>query len=529
MAGQWPWREAQAGAEAAAAADTPPAEQELLPSPPGSMEGNFSYKQLRRMPVEVLERELRLRQLPVSPRRDQLASRMYSALVKEGRALNTVESAESDEELVAQMRSVWLFDCGEDTQRHLLRNAAVGWSRIDRIFISSLTPDAVLGLPGMLCTISASREKGHEAADVPVHVYGPPGLVDFVNTMLSISRTYIELPILLHELTARPPAGAAAAGEPVQVNKRARLYGVQLPPDQLNPEGYYDGEIRTMLARHTRKRQGSRVDLRAGTLPLTLPPPGDPGTAPRLAVADMCWTVRCDHEWIVRALPLKSRTPCFGFFLQEADRRGRGAGKLYADVAERLGIPPGDAFTRLKLGESVTTPAGDLIRPHQVVGPARPGRRVAVLPPALGHGPLVAHVLRSAGVPPEGAPPPPPADLVVAALEPAGAGAAGAAAAALGARELILYQHAAWYPHTPEAGDPTHTLAVVEEARRAFGREEVSLAGSFFCHEFRRSESDPPPELAAAAAEAVAWLAAQRDGDQQQQQQQGGEGRQHQS
>jgi ribonuclease Z len=52
--------------------------------------------------------------------------------------------------------------------------------QMDRIFISSMSSDAVLGLPGMLCTMSSSREKGLEAADTPVHLYGPPGLVDFV-------------------------------------------------------------------------------------------------------------------------------------------------------------------------------------------------------------------------------------------------------------------------------------------------------------------------------------------------------------
>ena len=32
----------------------------------------------------------------------------------------------------------------------------------------------------MLCTISAAREKGYETADEPVHIYGPPGLADYI-------------------------------------------------------------------------------------------------------------------------------------------------------------------------------------------------------------------------------------------------------------------------------------------------------------------------------------------------------------
>lgn len=52
--------------------------------------------------------------------------------------------------------------------------------QIDRVFVSSMSTECVLGLPGMLCTLSAARAKGHENADTPLHVYGPPGLVDFI-------------------------------------------------------------------------------------------------------------------------------------------------------------------------------------------------------------------------------------------------------------------------------------------------------------------------------------------------------------
>ena len=52
--------------------------------------------------------------------------------------------------------------------------------KLERIHISSMQPECVLGLPGMLCTISAARAKGHESADTPLHIYGPPGLAEYV-------------------------------------------------------------------------------------------------------------------------------------------------------------------------------------------------------------------------------------------------------------------------------------------------------------------------------------------------------------
>lgn len=81
---------------------------------------------------------------------------------------------------VRTLQSVWLFDCGEDTQRALIGHPLLDWKRIERIFLGSVSTDSILGLPGMLCTLSGSRERGHENADFPIHVYGPPGTVQFV-------------------------------------------------------------------------------------------------------------------------------------------------------------------------------------------------------------------------------------------------------------------------------------------------------------------------------------------------------------
>jgi ribonuclease Z len=61
-----------------------------------------------------------------------------------------------------------LFDCGEGTQRQLLRST--GLIELEEIFITHFHADHVLGLPGMLKTFSL---RGRER---PLTVYGPPGL-----------------------------------------------------------------------------------------------------------------------------------------------------------------------------------------------------------------------------------------------------------------------------------------------------------------------------------------------------------------
>src|SRR5215212_4406568 len=61
-----------------------------------------------------------------------------------------------------------LVDCGEGTQRQLLRS--VGLADLDDVFITHFHLDHWLGLPGLVKTFSL---RGRER---PLTVYGPPGL-----------------------------------------------------------------------------------------------------------------------------------------------------------------------------------------------------------------------------------------------------------------------------------------------------------------------------------------------------------------
>ena len=73
------------------------------------------------------------------------------------------------------------------------------------------------------------------------------------------------------------PQGEDWAPATDQVHRRARLYRVLLPPDQLNPRGHYDAALSAMYERATRKkRQSPGGDSRLGSLPLSLPQPGAP-------------------------------------------------------------------------------------------------------------------------------------------------------------------------------------------------------------------------------------------------------------
>jgi ribonuclease Z len=68
-----------------------------------------------------------------------------------------------------------LFDCGEGTQRQMLRS--IGLLEIEAVFLTHFHADHWLGLPGMLKSL-ALRERTE-----PLTVYGPPGLSELMGVM----------------------------------------------------------------------------------------------------------------------------------------------------------------------------------------------------------------------------------------------------------------------------------------------------------------------------------------------------------
>jgi ribonuclease Z len=69
-----------------------------------------------------------------------------------------------------------LFDCAEGTQRQLMRST-IGLPDLEEIFFTHFHADHYLGLPGMLKTF-ALRQR-----EVPLTLYGPPGLSELYRTL----------------------------------------------------------------------------------------------------------------------------------------------------------------------------------------------------------------------------------------------------------------------------------------------------------------------------------------------------------
>jgi ribonuclease Z len=174
----------------------------------------------------------------------------------------------------------FLIDCGEGTQRQLIR-AAIGITQIQWVLLTHLHADHFLGLPGMFKTWELwGRQE-------PVIVYGPRGLYDMVDTLRRIIGR-VSFPLTWQELA---------------------------PGDSLPFPGY---TVRTIATEH--------------------------------------------------------HIPSLGYSLFEDPRPGR----FDPAVAARLGVESGPDFGRLQRGEVVSGKDGRDVRPDDVMGPSRPGRRVVV-------------------------------------------------------------------------------------------------------------------------------------------------------
>ncbi len=87
-----------------------------------------------------------------------------------------------------------LFDCGEGTQRQMM-HAGLGFNRPTSIFVSHLHGDHLLGLPGLLQTMSSL------VRDRPLDLYGPKGLASFFKSLHGTLGFAATFPLRVSELS----------------------------------------------------------------------------------------------------------------------------------------------------------------------------------------------------------------------------------------------------------------------------------------------------------------------------------------
>jgi len=92
-----------------------------------------------------------------------------------------------------RLGAFWLFDCGEATQ-HQIQHTKVKLGKIEKIFVTHLHGDHLFGLPGLL------GSRSFQGSGKPLAIYGPPGIRDFVEVSLAVSRTHLTYELAIFEI-----------------------------------------------------------------------------------------------------------------------------------------------------------------------------------------------------------------------------------------------------------------------------------------------------------------------------------------
>lgn len=182
--------------------------------------------------------------------------------------------------VVQRKGEILMFDCGEGTQRQMIR-AGIKLNRKMKIFITHMHGDHVLGLPGVIQTMSLlGRTK-------KLQIYGPAGIRAFMEAIISTVRFWLGFPLEIYEV---------------------------------HKEG----------------------------------------------------TVCDEKEYEVYAVWTEHTVPSLAYALIEKPRPG----KFFPERAIKLGVPKGPLWSRLQKGIDVKLPDGRVVKPEDVLGPARPGRKI---------------------------------------------------------------------------------------------------------------------------------------------------------
>jgi ribonuclease Z len=92
-------------------------------------------------------------------------------------------------DVVEEINQYFLIDASEALQHRIL-NTTIRPSKIKHVFITHLHGDHIFGLPGFL---SSRAHQGGEG--IPLVIYGPPGLKEWVEVTFRISSSHLNYPI----------------------------------------------------------------------------------------------------------------------------------------------------------------------------------------------------------------------------------------------------------------------------------------------------------------------------------------------
>lgn len=78
-----------------------------------------------------------------------------------------------------------------------------------------------------------------------------------------------------------------------------------------------------------------------------------------------------NDQYQIRCFPLDHTKPCVGYSLEEKARPG----EFYPEKARAMGVPVGPLWAKLQQGHTVQSDSGTEVKPDEVLGDPRPGRK----------------------------------------------------------------------------------------------------------------------------------------------------------
>ncbi len=167
---------------------------------------------------------------------------------------------------------VILFDCGEGTQRQMMRSN-LSFMKIRRIFISHFHADHFLGLPGLFQTMNLN-DRTEE-----LHIYGPKGISLLVKELTHLGYFKPKYSIIAHDLEpGEVVEGEGYTVKAVEVCHNVPAYGYVFRendrPGKFNkPRALELGIPEGPLFRRLQQGQSVEVDGKVFTPDMVLGPP----------------------------------------------------------------------------------------------------------------------------------------------------------------------------------------------------------------------------------------------------------------
>ncbi|KAF8592183.1 Metallo-hydrolase/oxidoreductase [Ramaria rubella] len=347
---------------------------------------------------------------------------------------------------------VWLFDCGESTQKQIQASKGIKMGRINKIFITHTHGDHIFGLLPLMASClngAGGMVDGTEDPRLfnpmlcnyqPLEIYGPPGTRAYVRGGLRWTHTLLGGKFVVHELHF--PYDLDAGEETAIPLHASELVGQNIRPD----------------------KQG-------------------------------IWhNVYQDPLLSVSAAPIYHSVPCIGYVVKESPIPGKMDVALYRPHIVRNKAPM-SLLSKLQAGETVILADNTVLDPP----PRRPGRKVVILGDTYDPSPIVpladgadvlVHEATNAYLP--GIDPSTKADedveVVEARTKSRGHSTpqmAGAFARRIKTKKLVLNHFSSRYRGDDDTDEEARTImdAIRDLARSTYGSQDVTCARDWMSFE----------------------------------------------